>query len=27
MPVTGDVRVMPQSLDETYAVLRPGFPA
>jgi ATP adenylyltransferase len=27
MPVTGDVRVMPQSLDETFAMLRPGFPA
>lgn len=27
MPVTGDVRVMPQSLDETYAMLKPGFPA
>ena len=25
MPVTGDVRVMPQSLDETYALLKPGF--
>jgi len=27
MPVTGDVRVMPQSLDETYAMLKPGFDA
>jgi ATP adenylyltransferase len=27
MPVTGDVRVMPHSLDETYAMLRPGVPA
>lgn len=27
MPVTGDVRVMPQSLEETYAMLKPGFPA
>lgn len=27
MPVTGDVRVMPQSLEETYAVLKPGFGA
>jgi ATP adenylyltransferase len=25
MPVTGDVRVMPQSLEETYAMLKPGF--
>jgi len=25
MPVMGDVRVMPQHLDETYALLRPGF--
>lgn len=25
MPATGDVRVMPQSLDETYALLAPGF--
>jgi ATP adenylyltransferase len=25
MPVLGDVRVMPQHLDETYALLRPGF--
>lgn len=25
MPVTGDVRVMPQSLDETFALLKPGF--
>jgi hypothetical protein len=23
----GDVRVMPQHLDETYALLRPGFEA
>ena len=27
MPVMGDVRVMPQHLDETYALLRPGFEA
>ena len=27
MPVTGDVRVMPQSLEETYAMLKPGFDA
>ena len=27
MPVLGDVRVMPQHLDETYALLRPGFEA
>ena len=27
MPVLGDVRVMPQHLDETYALLRPGFAA
>ena len=27
MPVTGDVRVMPQSLEETYALLKPGFDA
>ena len=27
MPVTGDVRVMPQSLEETYALLKPGFAA
>jgi ATP adenylyltransferase len=27
MPVMGDVRVMPQHLDETYALLRPGFQA
>ena len=27
MPVMGDVRVMPQHLDETYALLRPGFDA
>lgn len=25
MPVLGDLRVMPQHLDETYALLRPGF--
>lgn len=25
MPVVGDVRVMPQHLDETYALLKPGF--
>jgi ATP adenylyltransferase len=25
MPVLGDVRVLPQHLDETYALLRPGF--
>jgi ATP adenylyltransferase len=25
MPVLGDVRVMPQHLGETYALLRPGF--
>ncbi|MSO45069.1 MAG: HIT domain-containing protein [Thermoleophilia bacterium] len=25
MPVTGDVRVIPAGLDETYAVLRPEF--
>lgn len=25
MPVMGDTRVMPQHLDETYALLRPGF--
>jgi ATP adenylyltransferase len=25
MPVLGDTRVMPQHLDETYALLRPGF--
>ena len=27
MTSTGDVRVMPQSLEETYAALRPGFGA
>lgn len=27
MPVLGDVRVMPQHLDETYALLRPHFDA
>lgn len=27
MPVLGDVRVMPQHLDETYELLRPGFSA
>jgi ATP adenylyltransferase len=27
MPVMGDVRVMPQHLDETYALLKPGFSA
>ena len=27
MPVMGDVRVMPQHLDETYALLRQGFDA
>jgi len=27
MPALGDVRVMPQHLDETYALLRPGFGA
>lgn len=27
MTSTGDVRVMPQSLEETYAMLKPGFPA
>lgn len=27
MPVMGDVRVMPQHLDETYALLLPGFRA
>ena len=27
MPVVGDVRVMPQHLDETFALLRPGFTA
>ena len=27
MPVLGDVRIMPQHLDETYALLRPGFDA
>ncbi len=27
MPVMGDVRVMPQHLDETYALLRQGFAA
>jgi ATP adenylyltransferase len=27
MPVTGDVRVMPQSLEESYALLKPGFGA
>lgn len=27
MPVMGDVRVIPQHLDETYALLRPGFAA
>jgi ATP adenylyltransferase len=27
MPVFGDTRVMPQHLDETYALLRPGFDA
>jgi ATP adenylyltransferase len=27
MPVTGDVRVMPQSLEETYAMLKPEFAA
>lgn len=25
MPVVGDLRVMPQHLDETYALLQPGF--
>lgn len=25
MPAIGDTRVMPQHLDETYALLRPGF--
>jgi ATP adenylyltransferase len=25
MPVIGDLRVMPQHLDETYSLLRPGF--
>lgn len=25
MPVVGDLRVMPQHLDETFALLRPGF--
>jgi ATP adenylyltransferase len=25
MPALGDVRVMPQHLDETYQLLRPGF--
>ncbi len=25
--VTGDIRVMPQGLDETYAILKPGFGA
>jgi ATP adenylyltransferase len=25
MPVVGDVRVMPQHLDETFALLQPGF--
>ncbi len=25
MPVLGDTRIMPQHLDETYALLRPGF--
>jgi ATP adenylyltransferase len=25
MPATGGVRVMPQGLDETYALLAPGF--
>jgi ATP adenylyltransferase len=25
MPAVGDVRVMPQHLDETFALLRPGF--
>jgi ATP adenylyltransferase len=25
MPVLGDVRVMPQHLDETFALLLPGF--
>ncbi len=25
MPALGDTRVMPQHLDETYALLRPGF--
>jgi ATP adenylyltransferase len=27
MPVLGDTRVMPQHLDETYDLLRPGFDA
>ena len=27
MPVIGDLRVMPQHLDETYSLLRPGFSA
>ena len=27
MTSTGDVRVMPQSLEETYALLKPGFTA
>ena len=27
MPALGDVRVMPQHLDETYALLRGGFAA
>lgn len=27
MPVVGDVRVMPQHLDETYDLLQPGFTA
>ena len=27
MPVVGDTRVMPQHLDETYALLRKGFDA
>ena len=27
MPVLGDTRVMPQHLDETYALLRPAFEA
>jgi len=27
MTTIGDLRVMPQHLDETYAVLRPGFSA
>jgi ATP adenylyltransferase len=27
MPVVGDVRVMPQHLDETFALLKTGFTA